>query len=184
MIPSNLKRVLSTTSLLPVVATTACLFPFLNKAFHIDDPLFIWTAKHIQTSLFDFYGFTGNWYGTEKPMAEVIKNPPGTSYFIALVGFLFGWSEIALHTAFMIPAVVAISGTYYLGKQFCSRPELAALATLLTPAFLVSSTNIMCDIMMLSLWVWSLVFWVQGMKENKPLKLLGWVSISREKRVN
>lgn len=172
MISLTIKRVLNNTSIIPIAATIACLLPFLNKAFHIDDPLFIWSAKHIQTSLFDFYGFMGNWYGMEMPMAEVIKNPPGTSYFIALVGFLFGWSEIALHTAFMIPALAAISGTYYLGKQFCSRPELAALAALLTPAFLVSSTNTMCDLMMLSLWVWSVVFWVEGIKANKPLKLL------------
>ena len=32
-----------------VVATTlACLAPFVHKAFHIDDPLFIWSAKQIQ----------------------------------------------------------------------------------------------------------------------------------------
>jgi len=143
----------------------------VDKAFHIDDPLFIWAAKQIQTAPADFYGFSVNWYGWDMPMAEVTKNPPGTCYDIALVASLFGWSEVALHVAFLIPAVAAALGTYYLARQFCSRPAIAALASVLTPGFLVSSTNIMCDTMMLAFWVWSVFLWVRGTVENKHLSL-------------
>src|SRR6266853_1468907 len=36
------------------------LLPFLGKAFHIDDPLFIRTARHILFSPADPYGFSVN----------------------------------------------------------------------------------------------------------------------------
>ena len=159
------------TVIIPVVVTIVCLVPFVGKAFHIDDPLFIWAANQIQTSPADFYGFMVNWYGTEMPMSEVTKNPPGTCYYIALAGWLFGFSEIALHIAFLVPAVAVALGTYYLARQFCSRPVLAALAAVLTPGFLVSSTNIMCDTMMLASWVWAVFLWVRGVKEDKQLNL-------------
>jgi hypothetical protein len=164
--------VLANPAILPVIITVACLIPFVNKAFHIDDPLFIWSAKRIQNKPFDFYGFKTNWYGTEMPMAEVTKNPPGACYYIAMVGKLFGWGEIVLHLAFLVPAVVAALGMYYLARQFCSQPVLATLAAVLTPGFLVSSTNIMCDTMMLASWVWAIFFWVLGIKANKRLHLL------------
>ena len=138
-----------------LVICILCLAPFADKAFHIDDPLFIWVAKHIQTNPFDFYGFTVNWYGFEMPMSEVTKNPPLASYYIALVAFLFGWSEIALHLAFLIPASAVVIGTFFLAKELCDRPFLAALVGMVTPVFLLSSTTVMCDTLMLSLWVWA-----------------------------
>jgi 4-amino-4-deoxy-L-arabinose transferase-like glycosyltransferase len=158
-------------AIVPAIVTIVCLIPFANKAFHIDDPLFIWAAKQIQSSPADFYGFTVNWGGNSKPMAEVTRNPPVTCYYIAIVASLFGWSEAAMHIAFLIPAAGAAVGTYYLARKFCSRPVLAALAAILTPGFLVSSTNIMCDIMMLAFWVWAVFFWVQGIEANKRSSL-------------
>jgi 4-amino-4-deoxy-L-arabinose transferase-like glycosyltransferase len=165
------KRALNNTAIVPVVITIICLAPFVGKAFHIDDPLFIWSAQQIKTNPTDFYGFRVNWYGGEMPMVDVAKNPPMACYYIALVASLFGWGEIALHTAFLVPAVVVALGMFYLAKQFCSQPVLAALSVILTPAFLVSSTNIMCDTMMLALWVWAVVLWLNGIKADKPLSL-------------
>jgi 4-amino-4-deoxy-L-arabinose transferase-like glycosyltransferase len=153
-------------AIIPVVVTIVCLIPFVNKAFHIDDPLFLWAAKQIQNNPADFYGFSVNWYGWEMPMAEVTKNPPVACYYIALVASLFGWSEVAMHIAFLIPAVAMALGTYYLAEKFCSRPSLAAVAAVLTPGVLLSSTNIMCDTMMLAFWVWAVLLWVRGIEAN------------------
>ena len=158
-------------AIIPAVVTIVCLIPFINKAFHIDDPLFMWAAKQIRSSPADFYGFSVNWYGWDMPMAEVTKNPPVACYYIALMASLFGWSEVAVHTAFLVPAVAMALGTYYLAEKFCSRPALAALAAVLTPGFLVSSTNIMCDTMMLAFWVWAVFLWVRGIETNKNLSL-------------
>jgi 4-amino-4-deoxy-L-arabinose transferase-like glycosyltransferase len=155
-----------TPILVVVIITIVCLAPFVAKAFHIDDTLFLWAAKHIQTHPVDFYGFTANWYGTEMPMYSIQQNPPLVSYYIAIVALLFGWNEVVLHLAFLIPGVGLSLGTYYLARQLCQRPHLAALmAVLLTPVFLVlvSSTNVMCDVMMVAFYVWAVVLWLRGL---------------------
>ena len=159
-------------ALIPVVAAVLCLVPFLGKAFNVDEPLFLWSAKQIHAEPTDFYGFTLNWYGTESHMSEVTKNPPVACYYIALASLLLGWSEIALHGAFLIPAVALALGIYYLARQFCSRPVLAALAAIFTPAFLVSGASVMCDTMMLAFWVWAVFFWLRGTKQNDWLSFL------------
>jgi 4-amino-4-deoxy-L-arabinose transferase-like glycosyltransferase len=153
------------------IATLACLVPFLHKAFHIDDPLFIWSARHIQGNPINFYGFQVNWDGWLKPMAAVTQNPPLAAYYMALAGSVLGWSEIALHAAFLLPALGLIAGTYFLARKLCSHPLAAALITVAAPVFLLSSTSVMCDVTMLALWVWSVVCWMEGLTENRPLKL-------------
>ena len=42
------------------IAVVAVLAPFLNKAFHIDDPLFLWMAQQIAHHPGDPYGFAVN----------------------------------------------------------------------------------------------------------------------------
>ena len=157
--------------LLVALATAASLLPFADKAFHIDDPLFLWVGRHVQAHPFDFYGFEVNWYGYEAPISEIVKNPPGAGWLIGIAAGLLGWSEPALHLAFLIPAVGVVLGTYALGRRLTPRPLVAALFTLWTPAFLVSSTQVMCDVPMLCLWVWALVLWIVGLERDH----LGWL---------
>ncbi|MDD5063198.1 MAG: glycosyltransferase family 39 protein [Phycisphaerae bacterium] len=172
MIYSTVKRILANPLVILSGVTLLCLVPFVNKAFHIDDTLFLAAAKQIQSNPANFYGFNINWYGIVEPMSDITKNPPLTCYYIAMVTKLFGWSEVALHLAFLIPALAASLGSFYLAKQLCSRPMLAVMAGVLTPAFVVSSTNVMCDTMMLAFWVWAVACWVWGMEKNKWSGLL------------
>ena len=165
--------------LLLVALTILCALPFVGKAFHIDDPLFVWTAKNIQINPLDPYGFDVNWYGSAMRMADVNKNPPIVSYYIAIVAAVFGWSETALHLALLIPAISVIAGTFLIAEQLCVRPVLAGLAALLTPVFLVSSATAMSDIMMLAFWVFAVYFWIWGLEKNKfPILLLSATFIS------
>jgi 4-amino-4-deoxy-L-arabinose transferase-like glycosyltransferase len=157
--------------LMLTAVTLLCLAPFANKAFHIDDPLFLWSARQIQAHPKDPFGITVNWYGSEMPLSEVTKNPPGACYYIALMAYAVGWSEVVLHLAFLLPGVMAVLGTYFLAWRFCTKPAMAAVATLLTPVFWVSSTTIMCDTMMLAWWVWATVLWVRGMEKREPFSL-------------
>jgi hypothetical protein len=170
--PQGKRRWFTKLSLLFLVAITiGCIAPFASKAFHIDDPLFLWAAKHIQSHPTDPYRFKVTWYYNEMEMSAVTKNPPLTSYYIALVAYLVGWGEEALHLAFLIPAIAAVLGTYSIAQRLCKRPVLASLIGLITPVFLVSSTNIMSDIMMLAFWVWAIVLWIRGMERNDHLLL-------------
>ena len=153
--------------LLLALATILSLLPFSNKAFHMDDPLFVWTAQHLAHHPLDPFGFRVVWYATETPIAEVTKNPPLASYYLALFGTIFGWSERSLHLALLLPALTVIVGTYHLGARITRWPLLAAFATLFTPGFLVSCTTVMCDILMLALWVLVLAFWLEGTDSGK-----------------
>lgn len=145
------------------LATLGCLLPFVNKAFHIDDTLFLLVAQQVRAHPLDFYGFDVTWYHTAMPMAHVTKNPPLASYYAALASLALGWSEVGLHLAFLLPALGVTWGTYRLAERSCGRPVLAALVAVFTPAFLVSSTSIMCDTIMLCFWVWAVEWWERGL---------------------
>lgn len=154
------------------LATIALLLPFAGKAFHIDDPLFIWAGRHMRSHPLDPYGFEVNWSGTAMAMADVTKNPPLASAYIALLSSIFGEREFWLHVGFMAQAVAVVLGTYTLAGRFCKRPFYAALATLLTPVFLVSSTTLMCDVLMLALWIWAMIWWLRAIDTNKPVSFI------------
>ncbi|HUJ94078.1 MAG TPA: glycosyltransferase family 39 protein [Terriglobales bacterium] len=152
-------------------ATILCLLPFSGRAFHVDDTLFVWAAKQIAIRPLDPYGFRLTWDNTQVAMAEVTQNPPLASYYAALIGRTAGWSERAMHLGFLLPTLALVLGTYRLAQRFTRSPLLAALATLLTPGLLVSASSVMCDTMMLAIWVWAVIFWVEGLQRAKPLFL-------------
>lgn len=155
-----------------VLITIGVLLPFLGKPFNMDDPLFIWAAHQVRAHPGNPYGFNVEWGWHQVPMWKVTENPPFTSYYIAVASFFLGWSEAALHFAFLLPALAVILGTFRLARQFCQSPAIAALVTLFTPAFLVSSTTLMSDVPMLAFWVWAIVFWVEGTDQKNFSKLL------------
>lgn len=151
--------------------TLAALMPFLAKPFNIDDPLFLWAAKQIQAHPGNPYGFNVEWGYREFPMAKVTENPPLACYYLAIAAGIFGWNEIGLHLAFVLPAVMVILGTHRLARSLCRSPGWAALITLFTPVFLISANTVMCDVLMLAFWVWAIVFWIEGMERNKMASL-------------
>lgn len=140
---------------------TCCLIPFLNKAFHIDDPSFLGMAKHIQSNPFDYYGY----YMQFSP--PVITNPPLIAYLIAIPGSIFGYGEFAIHSFFILPALAVIAGTWLLASDISADPFIAALATVCTPVFILSSTTVMCDVPMLAFWIFAIYFWRRGIREKR-----------------
>jgi len=164
----NERREALACAILLSAATLLFLLPFIGKAYHIDDPMYIWVAKHIHLSPLDPYGFTVNWYGLEEPLWSVMKNPPLVSYYLAVAALVLGWSEIAMHLALMIPAVAVILGVYYVARRLCRQPVHAAVACLCTPVFIVSGTTVMSDILMLAFWTWSVGLWLRGLDDSRP----------------
>jgi 4-amino-4-deoxy-L-arabinose transferase-like glycosyltransferase len=154
--------------ILLAAAVLGCLLPFSGKAFNVDDTLFIYVARQITHHPLDPYGFKVNWFLDAVPMAHETKNPPLASYYIAAAASVVGWSERALHLAFLLPALALVLGTYRLAQRFTNSPLLAAAATLLAPVFLVSANSVMCDTLMLALWIWAIIFWVEGLEPTKP----------------
>jgi 4-amino-4-deoxy-L-arabinose transferase-like glycosyltransferase len=154
-----------------LAATLLCLLPFSGRAFSTDDPLFIWTAQHIVQQPLNPYGFDVNWNRSAAAMSEVTQNPPLAAYYMAGAAKIVGWSEHALHLAFLLPTIALVLGVYRLAKRFTGSPGVAAVATLVAPALLVSACSVMCDPMMLALWMWAVIFWIEGIDSDKPLFL-------------
>jgi len=149
-----------------LLITLGCLLPFLGKPFHMDDPLFLRAAMQIRQHPLDFYNFTMNWLGTPLPMVKDFDNPPLTCYYLALAAAVVGWSEPALHLAFLLPALASAWGIFVLARRFTLRPGLAAVSAVLTPVFLISATTLMCDVMCLAFWIWAVVTFVKGLEHN------------------
>ncbi len=155
-----------------VLLTLLCLLPFLNRAFHLDDTLFVFAGKQIVQHPLDPYGFQLVWNTRLERMSDVTKNPPLGCYYAALIGWVAGWSEIALHLGFLVPAVAVVLGAYRLAAHFTQWSVLAAALTLFTPGVLVSASSVMCDTMMLALWIWAAIFWIEGLEPRKHRPLL------------
>jgi hypothetical protein len=142
------------------------LLPFIVRPFHIDDPMFVLVGQQIVRHPADFHGFIVNWEGYDRPAGRIFPIPPLTSYYFAAVSLIAGWREIPLHLAMLPFSILSVAGTYLLAARFCTRPALAAAALLLSPAFLISSTTLMCDPMLLCFWIWAVLCWVWGREKS------------------
>lgn len=149
------------------LVTLGVLAPFLNRAYDIDDPLFLWMAEQIRKHPFDPYGGIVHWSATAQPMWVAMQNPPLCAYYMAAVGSVAGFGEVAMHIAFFLPAIAAVLGTFALARRLCPSPATAALLTLFTPVFLISATHVMCDVMLLAFWTWAIHFWLAGLERGK-----------------
>ncbi len=143
------------------------LLPLLNKAYHVDDPLFVWTGQQILKDPLNFYGFYTNWGRSQTYMYSIMQNPPLLSYLLAPVGALFGWREPVMHTAMLLLTLFTCSGTYMAARRFCTRPFLAAALAIASPGFMISASQVMSDIPMIGCWAWALYFWMRGIDEDK-----------------
>lgn len=153
--------------LLLAVATVVCLAPFLHKAVHVDDYLFIRSAQHILRHPADPFGFMVNWYGFDAPCFLITQNPPVACYYLAAAGGLLGWGETGLHLAMLLPTIAAVLGIHAVARRLCPQPALAAVLALLTPVFWLSATTLMCDTLMLAFWIWALEHWLRGMETGR-----------------
>lgn len=150
-------------SVIVLIFVAVALLPFSNKSVHIDDPLYLWTAEHLIAEPGQVFKFSVNWSGTATPMAEAVFNPPGAAYYAAFFLRWFGGNEVVLHVAFFLIGLSTTAGVFTLAQKWCKSPALATAMTIATPIFLVSATTLMCDMLMLMLWIWALVFWEQGL---------------------
>lgn len=151
-----------------LLVLTLIYFPFADKAFTVDDTLFLKAAEQILVDPLDFYGGEANWFGEPSTQYIVNENPPLVSYLSAAVASVFGFNEFALHTFFFLVLVLSTIGIYRLGRQFGCNPVSTTLIAILTPVFLVHGTNVMSDSTLLMFWIWGLVFWLNGIKTDSP----------------
>lgn len=140
----------------------ALLLPFVTKPLHLDDPVYVWVAQQIRSHPFDFYSFHLNWQGHDQPVSRFLESPPMLSYFLAAVSLVTGFQPFAFHISFLAVNLLSVIGMFLLAEKFCGRPFLAALLFLICPAFLVSATTLMCEPLMICLWIWAMYLWIVG----------------------
>lgn len=155
------------------LAPVLLLLPFAGKALHIDDPLFVWMARHLVEQPGDPYGLQVFWERSTEPMYLANQNPPGIAYWLWLVGTTFGFGGVALHVSTALLAGLAGLGTYVLARELCPRPLTASLVAMLTPGMLVSASTVMTDVPMVALYVWSLALWIAGVDRDRWGLLVG-----------
>jgi hypothetical protein len=146
-----------------------CLIPFLDKAYHIDDTLFLAAADQILINPFHPYAFHINWFGEPTSMWVATQNPPLASYLLGLFQVMGLTTEPLLHLAFLPFTLIAIYLCFRLAKEWDVDGNWVAWGTLAAPAFFVSSTNLMADIPFLCLFLGAILGWIRGIKTSSYL---------------
>lgn len=141
---------------------------FINKAYHIDDPLFIYAARQILEDPTDPYAAMINWSGEVKRMADFFSNPPGLSYYLAFIIFCFGENEVIIHLAMIPFSLLALLFSIKIFQHFTNKEWQASLVLLCSPIFLVSMTNVMPDIAMLAFFLGAVYFFISGFENRIP----------------
>ena len=122
------------------------VLPFLHKAVHIDDLVYLGLASLIDKQGLASYGGWTPWYGRLVPIIRQ-THPPLVPFFFAFVGRAAGtWNPDVMHAAAAGWALLAALSAHALARRFTRRPLLASALVIGCPAFLVNAHNLMTDV--------------------------------------
>lgn len=141
--------------------------PMLDKPFHIDDPFFISSAKHIRADPMNPYGYEYNWSAEPVAMWALTHNPPLNAYLLAAVELWANGNEMTYHGVYFLFAAGSVALTYALANRFCVHPALATLLTLITPAFLICGSGVMAEIPLMFFWLLAIMLAVRALDERR-----------------
>ena len=145
---------------------------FMDKAFHIDDPLFLWLAESIIHNPDEPYNRLINWNGNTQYLFDFFSNPPGMSYYLAFIIHFIGDGEKLLHLAMWPFTFLAMVSVNLLAGKFIKNSLLASLFLWSSPIFLVMSTTLMPDVALIAFLMLSIYFFIEGHNKNDFLLLL------------
>ena len=146
----------------------ALLIPFLDKAFHIDDSLFLDLGNFFFDGIDNYYKKTYYYYGLRhENVLNSSHSPLGLPPLNFLIYFLFeNPGEKVFHLIYSIFSVSAVIFTYIFFLRFSTSPFILSLLFLLTPPFILLSNNIMTDICFYAFLLGSFVFYISGTDKN------------------
>ena len=146
-------------------------FPFLGQAYHVDDTNFLTLARGVLADPLRPHLVSINWLGTSQPAFDVLSNPPGIAYVLAL-GLLLGGGEILHHLLLLPFTLLAAWGGFELGRRFTRDHEVFGYALALSPAVVVSAHTVMPDLPLLACLLAGLALFIRGVDEHR-----GWVGV-------
>lgn len=146
-----------------LIATVATV-PFLNKAFHIDDVLYLRVAEQITHNPLDPYHGIVLWDAPDHQPASLFAtdfNPPLWKYVLAGAIAVLGREEYKLHLVESVATFFATWGTFQLARRFTKVPLATTCLVILSPFFLPGQ-NLMLEAPLLCLATWSIEFLWRG----------------------
>jgi hypothetical protein len=72
----------------------------------------------------------------------------------------------------LVPALALVLGTRRLGAALGAPGGRAALVLLSFPAFLVSATSLMTDVLATALWTWAIVLWLDALEKDRAARFV------------
>ncbi len=148
--------------LLLIPAVLIMTIPFINKAVHIDDTIYIYAAKQILLDPLRPYDFEINWMGVTTRAIDAIFHPPLLSYYFSLFIALLGESEPVLHGCLVVFPLLAAYSAYFLARRFTPYPLHATLLLIFAPPFFVGASSLMLDIPVLALVLAATALFIHG----------------------
>jgi len=146
---SHFRRTVLRCAAPAILLTAACLLPFLNKAFTIDDPWNLLQAEQILKTPLRPMHFEICWNGTEQCGPQYQMGPTASLMGYALVPvILAGGSERLGHFMQLVFACVALAAMASLVLRLGFSPLQATVAALLLaamPPFLSMASTVMAD---------------------------------------
>src|SRR5437867_7372096 len=156
-----------------LLAVLAANIPFLNQAFHMDDGIYLLMAQNVARSPWFPQDMPTYFEGLYAQDVASTEHPlPLTSYVLALAAhFGHGFSEVNLHTAFLVFPVILTCSMYLLARGFTRHPVLATLSLMFLPVVFVLSHTLMTDVPHLALWVAAVALFRYGMDSGKKISV-------------
>jgi hypothetical protein len=138
-----------------IVLVVATLVPFLGKAFTIDDPMFLFQARHLLLDPLHPTAFDVVWSTTPERMSAIMASGPGMAYLLVPCVAL-GGAEWVAHLAQLAFFVLALIATASLAQRLGGGEgdgRIAALLLAATPAATAMAGTAMPDIPAMALGV-------------------------------
>lgn len=154
-----------------VAFSLVCSLFFCNKAFHIDDPLYLSIARQILVDPLRPFDGMINWQQVTEPAWRVSISPPGYSYWLAAWLYAGVTTEWSLHFVGTFWLILLGLGTYAWAKRLGDWPLGATLLVLATPITLAGQ-NLMLDVPMLALAVSALAVYYRASDRNSTMLAL------------
>jgi len=145
--------------------------PFLDHAFHIDEPLFLRVAEQIKRDPWHPFDFFYLWDTEYLPMSRIAAFSPLFSYYLAAtsLGEIFP-SEFRIHLALIPFAWIAAFSFYSVTRRLGFSAGQSMVGTCLwvcSPAFVVSSQLAMPDMAMCAFALLALSACIKGWISGK-----------------
>lgn len=158
--------------LILVFVTIVSMSPFLKKAVHIDDGVYLDFAQRL-SDLKNFYTAPYDWLGTRHENIFGFTHPPLIPAFDFVISKMFpGATEAAFHTVYLAFTIGAVVFTYLFCLRFSSQAFLIALATLFSPTFFVQAQSLMTDTPLYCFLAGSLFFYTRAVDTGNKASLV------------